>query len=114
MNIRKFIPYIIVAALGILLLNLVATAQLHANTSSQIIDMNGVVMWHIIGVVFAFLFGVLTEWSNVLKLIKKTAYRLFGVVRFRDTFICNQPRSALDIRNALRDKLPVHLWRGRL
>jgi hypothetical protein len=93
MNIRKFISYIIVVALGILLLNLVATAQLHANTSAQNIDSDGIVMWHIIGVVFALLFGVLTEWSNVWKLVKKelrtgfSALCVFGILLFAISLI---------------------------
>ena len=93
MNIRKFIPYIIVAALGILLLNLVATAQIHAHTSAQKIDMNSYVMWHIIGAAFAFLFGVLTEWRNLLKLVKKelrtgfSALCAFGILLFAISLI---------------------------
>ncbi len=71
MKTGKIIPYIIVVALGILLLNLVATAQLHLHAYAQRIDMDGVIMWHILGALFAFLFGVLTEWRKTLMLVKK-------------------------------------------
>ncbi|MFZ7102088.1 MAG: hypothetical protein ACOWWO_05415 [Peptococcaceae bacterium] len=93
MNIRKLIPYIIVVALGILLLNLIATAQLHMHTSAQNIDTNAYVMWHMIGVAFAFLLGVLTEWPKVLKLVKKelrigfSALCVFGILLFSISLI---------------------------
>ncbi len=88
MNIRKIIPYIIVVALGILLLNLVATAQLHMNEFMKKFDIDGLIMWHILGAAFAFLFGVLTEWRKTLMLVKKeirvsfSALCAFGILLF--------------------------------
>jgi hypothetical protein len=88
MKTGKIIPYIIVVALGILLLNLVATAQLHLHAYAQRIDMDGVIMWHILGALFAFLFGVLTEWRKTLMLVKKeirisiSALCVFGILLF--------------------------------
>ncbi len=71
MKIKKIILYVIVAILGVLLLNLIATAQIKASECGYYLDTDGLVLWHAFGGVFAFLFGVLLEWRTVVKLLKK-------------------------------------------
>lgn len=71
MKVKKIISYIIVVILGVVLLNLVASAQIRASEFASRMKIDGMILWHIYAGVFAFLFGVLLEWHTIVKLLKR-------------------------------------------
>lgn len=71
MKTKTIIPYVVVLIMGVLLLNIIATSQLNGYEFAKQFDIKGAVLWHILGGVFAFLFGVLLEWRTVVKLLRR-------------------------------------------
>jgi uncharacterized membrane protein YhaH (DUF805 family) len=71
MKFKKLFSYVVVGIIGILLANLIAANHLEMSGYAKRLQIEKVLVGHLIGTLYCFLFGLLLEWKTIVALTRR-------------------------------------------